>query len=155
VSAEGYGRRTDRKIYQGCKFDAKAPYGKLLGRVGDGPVIRVGLGGVFRSQSSGDLQFRINDQDQCLVDNSDGINVWVVPGATRARPGQVRGLVNRCQVTEATRDACIKYAIEVIATRGILVLIQSPYFLTCMASKDPESDACQRLQGVTGIPVTF
>jgi hypothetical protein len=75
VGGGGYTREEDARIYQECHYDAGVPYGYLLARLGDGPEIRVGGGGTFKAPNNGDLQFRINDQDHCLVDNAG--TLWV------------------------------------------------------------------------------
>ncbi|WP_406674057.1 hypothetical protein WBK31_39425 [Nonomuraea sp. N2-4H] len=68
VSANGYHRYTDRKIYQGCKILRGLPYGTLIARV-NGDHYRVGTRGVFRARQAGFLQLRVNDADGCLKDN--------------------------------------------------------------------------------------
>jgi hypothetical protein len=75
VGGEGYPWDEDARIWQGCHYDQGVPYGYLLARLGDGPTIRVGAGGTFTAPNNGDLQFRINDGDQCLGDN-EGV-IWV------------------------------------------------------------------------------
>lgn len=51
--------------------DSSQPYGKLLAAV-SGAVVPVGAGGQFRAPRTGTIALRINDIDQCLVDN-DGV----------------------------------------------------------------------------------
>jgi hypothetical protein len=78
VGANGYDDSTDDKIYKGCKYVDGLPYGRLLGRIGDGgPVFSVGDGGTFRADATGPLNLRINDVDRCLVDNSGYVQVSV------------------------------------------------------------------------------
>ncbi|MEZ4713946.1 MAG: Calx-beta domain-containing protein [Caldilineaceae bacterium] len=75
VGAEGYAPEIDSTIAPGCKVDTGSPYGKLLGQIGNGPLIPIGgtLNDIT-ANSSGALNLRINDQDGCLSDN-DG---WVI-----------------------------------------------------------------------------
>jgi len=78
VGAGGYDSSTDDKIYMGCKYDERYPYGRLLGRIGnDGQTFSVGSGGGFTAKASGPLNLRINDVDRCLVDNSGYVQVSI------------------------------------------------------------------------------
>ncbi|WP_253871830.1 serine/threonine-protein kinase [Actinomadura rupiterrae] len=73
VGPGGYDSATDARIYQGCKYDKSLPYGVLLGRVGGGSWFAVGSRDSITAPGSGALQFRIHDQDHCLVDNAGSL----------------------------------------------------------------------------------
>jgi hypothetical protein len=80
VDAEGYSSDVDRQIWPHCKFHSGAPYGYLLLRAGGRPIlVGNGGGGAIVNDTGKDvgLSFRINDQDQCLVDNAGGVTVTV------------------------------------------------------------------------------
>ena len=77
VGPDGYSSDEDRLIFQGCKLDSSLPYGVLLARVGDAPAFSVGNGDEFKADREGFLEFRIHDDDRCLVDNSGSVTVAV------------------------------------------------------------------------------
>ena len=77
VGPGGYGAAIDVQLPQGCKIDAHKPYGILLARVGIGRAIPIGTRRSFISPGDGSLQFRINDNDPCLVDNTGTIVLTV------------------------------------------------------------------------------
>ena len=80
VGPEGYDTSTDTAIgyWEYCKYDIALPYGTLLGKVGtSGSPLAIGRGGTFTSQDSGVLYLRINDQNQCHVDNDGYVTVDV------------------------------------------------------------------------------
>jgi hypothetical protein len=81
VGPEGYDATDDADIYQPCKFATDLPYGRLLGSVGSQGVFSVGRGGTFTADASGSLALRINDIDQCLVDNDGSVRVTVIMSA--------------------------------------------------------------------------
>jgi hypothetical protein len=83
VGPRGYPKSIDSQIYQGCKIDPKWPYGRLIGRVGEGStysrIFSVGGGGVFTAHASGQLYLRIHDADGCLGDNAGTLRVRAWP----------------------------------------------------------------------------
>lgn len=81
VGIDGYDAAADREIYQGCKILADQTYGHLLARVGGSAPFPVSHSGTFTAPASGQLQFRINDDDRCLGDNAGAVNLRVAPAA--------------------------------------------------------------------------
>jgi hypothetical protein len=75
VGPEGYPKKIDQQIYQGCKTVPSLPYATLLGKIGDGPIFTVRRGGAFTADRSGQLYLRINDNEACHVDNDGSIKV--------------------------------------------------------------------------------
>ncbi|MET8869639.1 hypothetical protein ABZW11_42480 [Nonomuraea sp. NPDC004580] len=76
VSAGGYSRYTDRRIFQGCKVLGRHAYGTLIAKV-NGDHYRVGNRGYLRVRQAGFLQLRINDADGCLRDNDGAVRVKI------------------------------------------------------------------------------
>jgi hypothetical protein len=77
VGIDGYDAAADRAIYQGCKILTDQTYGHLLARVGESGPFLVAHSGTFTAPASGQLQFRINDDDRCLGDNAGAVNLRV------------------------------------------------------------------------------
>ena len=85
VGPAGYTADIDKTIAPGYKFDATAPYGYLLGEVGNGKEIRIGVNsGPFTADASGFLSLRINDSDSTLGDNDGAITVSLRGTASNA-----------------------------------------------------------------------
>jgi hypothetical protein len=83
VGPEGYSTEVDGAIYQDCKYDASSTYGVLYGQVNGeaaNGAFRIGTGGTFTASRDGELYLRINDIDQCLVDNAGSVTVQVQTG---------------------------------------------------------------------------
>lgn len=85
VDGAGYPPAEDAKIFQGCKLNAKWPYGLLLARVGRGRTFQVGRGQSFTAPGRGLLYLRINDADQCLSDNAGSLAVRVASSVSPLR----------------------------------------------------------------------
>jgi endonuclease YncB( thermonuclease family) len=81
VGPWGYRKSVDKTLYQGCKIKPNRPYGRLLGRVGQGSnfsrIFSVGSGGIWTATRNGRLYLRINDADQCLGDNAGSVRMRV------------------------------------------------------------------------------
>jgi hypothetical protein len=80
VGPEGYDTSTDTAIgfWSYCKYAMDLPYGTLLGKIGTtGDVIPIGRGGSFTAPADGNLFLRINDVNNCQVDNDGFVNVNV------------------------------------------------------------------------------
>jgi hypothetical protein len=77
VGPQGYDDATDARIYQGCKVDSAYHYGVLLARIGSGDSLPIGTAMSLKAQSTGPLALRINDNDDCLGDNSGSVSVIV------------------------------------------------------------------------------
>lgn len=128
VGPEGYGEDWDEKLGRWCAVDPTAPYGRLLGKVGDGPVFSVGRGGEFTAESDGTLSLRINDGDECLGDNAGRVRVTVSAGEveltsvattdehdkpqTAFRPGETLGLkINARNTTGFPADVVLSWRV--------------------------------------------
>lgn len=88
VGPNGYSRKDDQKIYQGCKIDPAYTYGVVLARVGDGPYRLVPLRGTIKATSTGNVAFHINDIDGCLGDNEGSITYTVTNNTLSKAGGQ-------------------------------------------------------------------
>lgn len=80
VGPEGYDTSVDTAIgfWDYCKYDISLPYATLLGKVGEsGNTVAIGRGGTFTSQQAGILYLRINDTNDCQVDNDGFVTVDV------------------------------------------------------------------------------
>lgn len=80
VGPEGYSSDIDAQIWNPseCKILQTAPYGALLGQIGNGAIFEIGKNKIFLASDTGELYLSINDNYQCLVDNQGEINVTVV-----------------------------------------------------------------------------
>ncbi|HET7037380.1 MAG TPA: hypothetical protein VFI42_16970, partial [Thermomicrobiaceae bacterium] len=85
VGPEGYTPDIDSQIFQGCKLDPSLPYGRLLGKIGDGAFFSVGRGGSFTASTAGFVSFHIHDNDACLGDNSGTVTMAVALGSAHGR----------------------------------------------------------------------
>ncbi|WP_170201548.1 hypothetical protein [Actinocorallia herbida] len=81
VGPEGYSPAVDRRISAAadCKVHAGAPYGALLARIGDGPVVPVNRLADLTAEAPGPVRLRVNDGDPCLADNRGVLSVLVFP----------------------------------------------------------------------------
>jgi len=80
VGPEGYTKDVDDTIYQGCKGYPEHPYGYLMGAISNSDrsyELHVGRGGNWMTPISGTLYLRINDNDECLGDNSGAVTVTI------------------------------------------------------------------------------
>jgi len=80
VGSEGYPANIDAQIWDPsqCKLLQDAPYGALLGRVGNGPIFQVGRSKLIWTSTEGELFLSINDAYQCSADNQGEIAVRVI-----------------------------------------------------------------------------
>lgn len=80
VGPEGYPADVDAQIWNPleCKILQSAPYGALLGKIGNGPVFEIGRSKVFWVSDEGELYLSMNDDYQCLADNQGEISVTIV-----------------------------------------------------------------------------
>ncbi len=79
VGPEGYRPELDAIIGGGnhLKVLKSAPYGALLGRIGDGEAFAISQGGTFVATRSGNLWLRINDADVVLNDNAGSVQMMM------------------------------------------------------------------------------
>ncbi len=81
VGPEGYTESVDKTIAAGYKFEPAAPYGYLLGKIGEGKVFQIGSSGQkLSADATGYLYLRINDKDLSLWDNDGSIIVSLKTG---------------------------------------------------------------------------
>lgn len=96
VGIGGYDAAADQKIYQECKVLTDQTYGHLLARVGDGAPFVIAQSGTFTAPVAGRLEFRINDDDQCLADNAGSVVLRVTAdGSTGPTAGPTPGPTTR------------------------------------------------------------
>lgn len=79
VGSEGYPVSVDRQIWDPsqCKIVQSAPYGALVGKIGNGPVFEVGRSKLIWFPSNGELFLSINDKYKCSWDNQGQVTVRV------------------------------------------------------------------------------
>lgn len=80
IGPEGYSFSVDRQIWgpSRCKILQSAPYGALVGRIGNGPVFEIGKNKLVWFPSDGELFLSINDTYECSRDNQGQVTVRIV-----------------------------------------------------------------------------
>jgi hypothetical protein len=80
VGPEGYSTNNDAIIWNinQCKLLNSAPYGELLGRIGNGSIFPIGRSTLFFPADEGELFLSINDGYQCLGDNQGDIKIVII-----------------------------------------------------------------------------
>lgn len=97
------------------------PYARLLGKLGDGPILSVGEGGTFTANANGTLLLRIHDADACLGDNDGSVRVSVTPPGPVADPRGIGNLLETSKITllahqclTGSNNACIELTLELL-----------------------------------------
>lgn len=69
----GYSSLVDGRLKPNCKVDTAYPYGALLTRIGNGPIVATGTSGPpMRADQDGAVYATINGNAQCLGPSSMG-----------------------------------------------------------------------------------